>query len=393
MTTLTSVAAVAAAQTLANMTKSSQMYSTTASQQSDSNKTTVQNDTPSEDTNINVMNGSSLSTISSLSPKHSQLFSTLTSNVKVLSEQKSDDGELKDGTITKKNSSANVALPATNNTESKNGEKLSKSDKKNKDQGQNIEKHNVVSTGKFFHSLKLTCILYHKNHRIIICYDCLFKILYVHVSELDRCTSPVDKNMDIESSAPTALNTLSGTKDNKEPLDSVDQNDSISGTSILSLNNNNTISTSKHLASVSSLHPSVTSSLTMEEAKQLMLSQYIPWVNSTYGDTAKTKTITKKKYSRIIALLRFNAEQKESKNNNSPTLNSTTDTNTSSSLALVGTNGGSELAKFKLWVKSKGFHLGPPEGHPDFGTPDTEKTLYLPTGTDKVSDFYLLASF
>ena len=199
--------------------------------------------------------------------------------------------------------------------------------------------------------------------------------------------------MDIESSAPTALNTLSGTKDNKEPLNSVDQNDSISGTSILSLNNNNTISTSKHLASVSALHPSVTSSLTMEEAKQLMLSQYIPWVNSTYGDTAKTKTITKKKYSRIIALLRFNAEQKESKNNNSPTLNSTTDTNTSSSLALVGTNGGSELAKFKLWVKSKGFHLGPPEGHPDFGTPDTEKTLYLPTGTDKVSDFYLLASF
>ena len=121
--------------------------------------------------------------------------------------------------------------------------------------------------------------------------------------------------------------------------------------------------------------------LTTEEAKQLMLSQYIPWVNSTYGDTAKTKTITKKKYSRIIALLRFNAEQKDTKSSSS--INSTNDP--SHAAVVAGGNGGSELAKFKLWVKSKGFHLGPPEGHPDFGTLDTASTLYLPTGTDKVS--------
>ena len=47
----------------------------------------------------------------------------------------------------------------------------------------------------------------------------------------------------------------------------------------------------------------------------------------------------------------------------------------------------SEAAKFKLWVKSKGFHLGPPPGHVDRGLPHTIDTLYLPTGTDKVGDF------
>ena len=56
-----------------------------------------------------------------------------------------------------------------------------------------------------------------------------------------------------------------------------------------------------------------------------------------------------------------------------------------------GEPSGSEAAKFRLWVKSKGFHLGPPAGHSldsdcaglrtDEGTRDV---LYLPTGTDKV---------
>ena len=167
--------------------------------------------------------------------------------------------------------------------------------------------------------------------------------------------------------------------------------DVISNTTIVSTNNNNSLPSSKHLINASGLHPSssVSSPLTMEEAKQLMLSQYIPWVNSTYGDTAKTKTITKKKYSRIIALLRFNAEQKETKsstnNNNGSSINSINDATSPHLATLGGGNGGSELAKFKLWVKSKGFHLGPPEGHPDFGNQETENTLYLPTGTDKVS--------
>ena len=54
----------------------------------------------------------------------------------------------------------------------------------------------------------------------------------------------------------------------------------------------------------------------------------------------------------------------------------------------VGSGSTSEAAKFKLWVKSKGFHLGPPPGHPDRGLPHTVDMLYLPTGTDKVSAFF-----
>ena len=53
----------------------------------------------------------------------------------------------------------------------------------------------------------------------------------------------------------------------------------------------------------------------------------------------------------------------------------------------------SEAAKFKLWVKSKGFHLGPPPGHIDRGLAHTIDTLYLPTGTDKVGDRYYFYSF
>ena len=190
--------------------------------------------------------------------------------------------------------------------------------------------------------------------------------------------------------------TSSNTIENNEEI--------VSKTTILSTNNNNnnnnSFPPSKLPITVSGLHSSssISSPLTMEEAKQLMLSQYIPWVNSTYGDTAKTKTITKKKYSRIIALLRFNAEQKDSKsngnnnNNNASSINTINDATSPQLATLGGGNGGSELAKFKLWVKSKGFHLGPPEGHPDFGNQETENTLYLPTGTDKVSTFLFFHS-
>lgn len=50
----------------------------------------------------------------------------------------------------------------------------------------------------------------------------------------------------------------------------------------------------------------------------------------------------------------------------------------------------SEAAKFRLWVKSKGFHLGPPAGHPDYGKLELLDMLYLPTGTDKVRRTYYL---
>ena len=67
---------------------------------------------------------------------------------------------------------------------------------------------------------------------------------------------------------------------------------------------------------------------------------------STYGYAAKTKTITAKKYARIVALLRYSNGLDKGSN--------------------TGESTGSEAAKFRLWVKSKGFHLGPPAGHPEY---------------------------
>ena len=44
--------------------------------------------------------------------------------------------------------------------------------------------------------------------------------------------------------------------------------------------------------------------LSSAAARQIMWDQYQPWVLATYGDAAKTKTITTKKYARIVALLK-----------------------------------------------------------------------------------------
>ena len=126
--------------------------------------------------------------------------------------------------------------------------------------------------------------------------------------------------------------------------------------------------------------------LSSAAARKIMWDQYQPWVMSTYGDAAKTKTITTKKYGRIVALLRTLGGS-----TGLPTLNKdgTAALNVNEPMAPVGSS--SEAAKFKLWVKSKGFHLGPPPGHPDHGLPHTVDMLYLPTGTDKVGgtlDFF-----
>jgi hypothetical protein len=55
-----------------------------------------------------------------------------------------------------------------------------------------------------------------------------------------------------------------------------------------------------------------------------MFEVFQPWVAATYGDSAKTKTITKKKYLRIVKTLRG-----EEINN-------------------------AENSKFRFWVKAKG---------------------------------------
>ena len=107
--------------------------------------------------------------------------------------------------------------------------------------------------------------------------------------------------------------------------------------------------------------------LSSSAARKIMFDQYQPWVLSTYGDAAKTKTITAKKYARIVALLRYSTGVDKSSGSSEAT--------------------GSEAAKFRLWVKSKGFHLGPPAGHPEYDQVGSHDLLYLPTGTDKVSKY------
>lgn len=64
-----------------------------------------------------------------------------------------------------------------------------------------------------------------------------------------------------------------------------------------------------------------------------LFSTYQPWVIQTYGDLAKTKTITLKKYARILRTLR--GEECNS----------------------------SDSSKFRFWVKAKGFHVGKPAGY------------------------------
>lgn len=72
---------------------------------------------------------------------------------------------------------------------------------------------------------------------------------------------------------------------------------------------------------------------TSGDAKEDIFLTYQPWVIQTYGDLAKTKTITVKKYARILRTLR--GEEVASADN----------------------------SKFRFWVKAKGFHVGKPIGY------------------------------
>lgn len=91
-----------------------------------------------------------------------------------------------------------------------------------------------------------------------------------------------------------------------------------------------------------------------------MFSAYQPWVIKTYGDLAKTKTITIKKYARILRTLK--GEEVNS----------------------------AENSKFRFWVKSKGFHIGQPAGYDAkpadrivgrhaVTSPGLDPPLYVPT--------------
>lgn len=79
-----------------------------------------------------------------------------------------------------------------------------------------------------------------------------------------------------------------------------------------------------------------------------MYRQFQDWCLRTYGDSGKTKTVTRKKYERIVQLLHGSES-------------SSTDN-----------------AKFKFWVKSKGFQLGQPEEARAGGA---KPVLYVPVKT------------
>ncbi|XP_069587373.1 nucleolar protein 4 isoform X4 [Ranitomeya imitator] len=78
-----------------------------------------------------------------------------------------------------------------------------------------------------------------------------------------------------------------------------------------------------------------------------MYRHFQDWCLRTYGDSGKTKTVTRKKYERIVQLL--NGSESSSTDN----------------------------AKFKFWVKSKGFQLGAAEE----GSPGDKQVLYVPVKT------------
>ncbi|XP_069816158.1 nucleolar protein 4 isoform X4 [Dendropsophus ebraccatus] len=80
-----------------------------------------------------------------------------------------------------------------------------------------------------------------------------------------------------------------------------------------------------------------------------MYRHFQDWCLRTYGDSGKTKTVTRKKYERIVQLL--NGSESSSTDN----------------------------AKFKFWVKSKGFQLGSPAE--EEGSPGDKQVLYVPVKT------------
>ena len=77
--------------------------------------------------------------------------------------------------------------------------------------------------------------------------------------------------------------------------------------------------------------------------KREMFETFQSWALQNYGDSGKTKTVTRKKYNRIVRILTGEEECS------------------------------TENSKFRFWVKAKGFRLGPKNGH--HGGPNV---LYVP---------------
>ncbi|XP_023215988.1 nucleolar protein 4-like isoform X2 [Centruroides vittatus] len=84
------------------------------------------------------------------------------------------------------------------------------------------------------------------------------------------------------------------------------------------------------------------------DARTDMFESFQSWAMKTYGDTAKTKTVTRKKYHRIVKILK-GEEQTNAEN-----------------------------SKFRFWVKAKGFRMGPPCSEHTLDAKKNEHVLYVP---------------
>ncbi|XP_066481616.1 nucleolar protein 4-like isoform X1 [Tiliqua scincoides] len=89
--------------------------------------------------------------------------------------------------------------------------------------------------------------------------------------------------------------------------------------------------------------------------------QFRDWCLRTYGDSAKTKTVTRSKYQRIAEVLRGGAG------------------------AAAGAGAAGEKGKFQFWVRSKGFRLGSAAGRESPAKPGPG-VVYVPVKTGPGAD-------
>lgn len=86
-----------------------------------------------------------------------------------------------------------------------------------------------------------------------------------------------------------------------------------------------------------------------------MFGEFEDWCLRTYGDSAKTKTVTRRKYDKILQALSIGEDS---------------DAYADSSHI---------NAKFKFWVKSKGFQVGKSDSQKDKNGKPDRPVLYVPT--------------
>uniref|UniRef100_A0A8C2KSF2 Nucleolar protein 4-like b n=1 Tax=Cyprinus carpio TaxID=7962 RepID=A0A8C2KSF2_CYPCA len=86
-----------------------------------------------------------------------------------------------------------------------------------------------------------------------------------------------------------------------------------------------------------------------------MLGDFQEWCLRTYGDSGKTKTVTRRKYNKILQTL-LQSDDSEGVYIESNHIN----------------------AKFKFWVKSKGFQVGNTDGKPNENGAADRPVLYVP---------------